>query len=258
MGLMMLGAAMGDSIVIHAEGDGADESLEKLVQLVEERIRGRGGIMPREVTGFLQHNRQAAALAPRQEGAARRGMFLAEGLRIIAEARDSGACPRSSPFPPRVQASARRRHHRRDRGGRRRGDRDHARNPFQDERQGQSADAARRLSPAGYRAGADRPLRRADLDRRPGASRPGQYRDHLAHRRRSRRRRADPDRRMRRPLLGRGGARVDGRSVHSGDRDGALGDFLAWLRSGEGQLVGTSLKAADDYLDASYESPASC
>jgi phosphocarrier protein HPr len=35
MGLMMLGAAMGDSIVIHAEGDGADESLSKLVHLVE-------------------------------------------------------------------------------------------------------------------------------------------------------------------------------------------------------------------------------
>jgi phosphocarrier protein HPr len=35
MGLMMLGAAMGDSIIIHAEGDGADESLAKLVRLVE-------------------------------------------------------------------------------------------------------------------------------------------------------------------------------------------------------------------------------
>ena len=35
MGLMMLGAAMGDTITIHAEGDGADESLAKLVHLVE-------------------------------------------------------------------------------------------------------------------------------------------------------------------------------------------------------------------------------
>ena len=34
MGLMMLGAAMGDSIVIHAEGDGADEAIEKLAELV--------------------------------------------------------------------------------------------------------------------------------------------------------------------------------------------------------------------------------
>ena len=35
MGLMMLGAAMGDSITIHVEGDGADEALEKLAELVE-------------------------------------------------------------------------------------------------------------------------------------------------------------------------------------------------------------------------------
>ncbi|HET9638202.1 MAG TPA: HPr family phosphocarrier protein [Allosphingosinicella sp.] len=38
MGLMMLGAAMGDSIVIHAEGEGADEALEALVALVEDRF----------------------------------------------------------------------------------------------------------------------------------------------------------------------------------------------------------------------------
>ena len=38
MGLMMLGAAMGDSIVIHVEGDGADEALQQLVTLVEERF----------------------------------------------------------------------------------------------------------------------------------------------------------------------------------------------------------------------------
>ena len=38
MGLMMLGAAMGDSIVIHVEGDGAEEALAKLCALVEERF----------------------------------------------------------------------------------------------------------------------------------------------------------------------------------------------------------------------------
>ena len=38
MGLMMLGAAKGDAILIHVEGDGADEALEKLVALVEERF----------------------------------------------------------------------------------------------------------------------------------------------------------------------------------------------------------------------------
>jgi phosphocarrier protein len=35
MGLMMLGAAMGDSIVIHVEGDDAEAVLEKLAHLVE-------------------------------------------------------------------------------------------------------------------------------------------------------------------------------------------------------------------------------
>jgi len=38
MGLMMLGAAMGDSIVIHCEGDTADDALGRLVALVEERF----------------------------------------------------------------------------------------------------------------------------------------------------------------------------------------------------------------------------
>ncbi|HEX8216929.1 MAG TPA: HPr family phosphocarrier protein [Allosphingosinicella sp.] len=38
MGLMMLGAAYGDSITIHAEGEGADEAMERLVGLVEARF----------------------------------------------------------------------------------------------------------------------------------------------------------------------------------------------------------------------------
>ena len=32
-------------------------------------------------------------------------------------------------------------------------------------------------------------------------------------------------------------------------------EFIAWLRAGDGQLVGTSLKAAEDYLDAGYRRP---
>ena len=32
-------------------------------------------------------------------------------------------------------------------------------------------------------------------------------------------------------------------------------EFIQWLRSGEGQLVGTSLKATHDYLDADYRRP---
>jgi phosphocarrier protein HPr len=38
MGLMMLGAAMGDSITIRADGDGADEAVDALVRLVEDRF----------------------------------------------------------------------------------------------------------------------------------------------------------------------------------------------------------------------------
>jgi phosphocarrier protein len=38
MGLMMLGAAMGDTIVIHVEGVGAEEALAKLVELVEDKF----------------------------------------------------------------------------------------------------------------------------------------------------------------------------------------------------------------------------
>ena len=32
-------------------------------------------------------------------------------------------------------------------------------------------------------------------------------------------------------------------------------EFVSWLRAGEGQLVGTSLKATEDYLDATYTAP---
>ena len=38
MGLMMLGAAMGDTIVIHVNGDHAEQALEKLAAMVEERF----------------------------------------------------------------------------------------------------------------------------------------------------------------------------------------------------------------------------
>ena len=38
MGLMMLGAAMGDSITIRADGDGGDAAVDALVRLVEDRF----------------------------------------------------------------------------------------------------------------------------------------------------------------------------------------------------------------------------
>lgn len=38
MGLMMLGAARGDTIEISAEGDGADEAIARLTALVEDKF----------------------------------------------------------------------------------------------------------------------------------------------------------------------------------------------------------------------------
>ena len=38
MGLMMLGAAMGDTITIYCEGDGCDQAMDELVALVEGRF----------------------------------------------------------------------------------------------------------------------------------------------------------------------------------------------------------------------------
>ena len=38
MGLMMLGAAMGDTITIHCTGEGCEAALEELVALVEGRF----------------------------------------------------------------------------------------------------------------------------------------------------------------------------------------------------------------------------
>ena len=38
MGLMMLGAAFGDEIVLHASGEGAEEALDRLAGLVGDRF----------------------------------------------------------------------------------------------------------------------------------------------------------------------------------------------------------------------------
>ena len=38
MGLMMLGAAMGDTIVIHCDGDGCGEALDQLAAMVEDKF----------------------------------------------------------------------------------------------------------------------------------------------------------------------------------------------------------------------------
>jgi phosphocarrier protein len=38
MGLMMLGAGMGDTVIVHVSGSHAESALEKLVALIEERF----------------------------------------------------------------------------------------------------------------------------------------------------------------------------------------------------------------------------
>jgi phosphocarrier protein HPr len=38
MGLMMLGAAMGDTVTLHVTGPHADEAMEQLVALIEDRF----------------------------------------------------------------------------------------------------------------------------------------------------------------------------------------------------------------------------
>ena len=38
MGLMMLGAAMGDTITVHVSGPHAEEALEQLVTMIEDRF----------------------------------------------------------------------------------------------------------------------------------------------------------------------------------------------------------------------------
>ncbi len=73
----------------------------------------------------------------------------------------------------RSEAPACGRDHCRDRGRRRRGNRNHGRDPRQDERQGQPADVARGLSGSRQLARACRPQHGAVVDRRPSLRDPG-------------------------------------------------------------------------------------
>ena len=180
--------------------------------------------MPRQITAFSNPLVKQVARPSRQEEPAPRGPVPRRGPADPHRgARGRLCCPRSC-------SSATRAHplldapDRRDRGGGRRGDRDQCRHPPQ----ALAARTIRRPCSASIARfdtalDADRPRRRAALDRRPGAARSRQSRHHPAHRRRGRRRRADPGRRLRRSLLGRGGARLDGRAVHPDDRGGAAG-----------------------------------
>ena len=212
--------------------------------------------MPREVTAFS--NATVKRLRSLRDKKARRaeGMFLAEGLRIIAEARDSGRLPEIIAF---------------------------------------SAEGAKHPLAAGIiaeaeAAGADAIETPPDiLSKMSGKDNPqlllGAYRQPDTSLGRIDRSKSDlwiVAQALRDPgnlgtilrtgdAVGAGGLIlvddcVDPFSVEAVRASmGALftqqiasarwDEFIAWLRAGDGQLVGTSLKATDDYLEASYRKP---
>jgi TrmH family RNA methyltransferase len=212
--------------------------------------------MPREVTAFS--NATVKLLRSLRDKKARRskGLFLAEGLRILAEARDSGRLPEIIVFST-----------------------EGARHPL-----------AAEIIAATEAAGGDAIETGADiLSKMSGKDNPqmllGAYRQPETS--------IDRIDRSKSPLWIVAQALRDpgniGTILRTGDAVGAGGliliddsadpysveavrasmgaiftqevaaarwpEFLAWLRSGEGQLVGTSLKATHDYLEAEYQRP---
>jgi TrmH family RNA methyltransferase len=212
--------------------------------------------MPREVTAFS--NSTVKLLRSLRDKKARRehGLFLAEGLRILAEARDSGRLPEIVAFSS-----------------------EGARHPL-----------AAEIIAATEAAGGDAIQTTPDiLSKMSGKDNPqmvlGAYRetDHSLH---LIDRRTAPLWFVAQELRDPGNI---GTILRTGDAVGAGGliliddcadpfsveavrasmgavftqriaaarwdEFLPWLRSGDGQLVGTSLKATDDYLEADYQAP---
>ena len=160
MGLMMLGAAMGDTITISADGRRRRGGGRGAVRAGRGQVRR--GLTDRAVAQLHdarhdqphmpRNHRFSNPLSSAQRcatsgTAATRGLFLAEGLRILTEAREAGRLPRdlffaadsAGPSAGRTRWSTRRR------GGGRRGDRDDARHPVQAVGQGQSAGGRRRV-----------------------------------------------------------------------------------------------------------------
>jgi TrmH family RNA methyltransferase len=212
--------------------------------------------MPREVTAFSNTTVKRLRSLRDKKGRRSEGLFLAEGLRIIAEARDSGLLPEIVAFSP-----------------------DGARHPL-------AAEIIAATEAAGGEAiettpdilakmsGKDNPQMLLGAYRLPDTS-------------------LERINRSKAPLWIVAQALRDpgnlGTILRTGDAAGAGGliliddsadpfsveavrasmgavftqevaaarwpEFLAWLRSGEGQLVGTSLKATDDYLEAEYQAP---
>ena len=212
--------------------------------------------MPRQVTAFS--NSTVKLLRSLRDKKARRaeGLFLAEGLRIIAEARDSGRLPEIVAFSP-----------------------EGARHPL-----------AAEIIAATEAAGGDAVETTPDiLSKMSGKDNPqmliGAYRQRDSS--------LDRIDRSKAPLWIVAQALRDpgniGTILRTGDAVGAGGliliddcadpfsveavrasmgalftqevatarwkEFITWLRSGDGQLVGTSLKATHDYLDADYLKP---
>jgi TrmH family RNA methyltransferase len=212
--------------------------------------------MPRQVTAFS--NETVKRLRSLRDKKARRseGMFLAEGLRIIAEARDSGRLPEIIAFSA-----------------------EGARHPLAAEiiaaAEARGADAIETTSDIlAKMSGKDNPQMILGAFRQPETS-------------------LERIDRSKAPLWVAAQALRDpgniGTILRTGDAVGAGGliliddsadpysveavrasmgavftqdvavarwpDFVAWLRSGEGQLVGTSLKASQDYLEADYAAP---
>jgi len=212
--------------------------------------------MVRQVTAFS--NSTVKLLRSLRDKKARKseGLFLAEGLRILTEARDSGVLPEIIAFSP-----------------------EGARHPL-----------AAEIIAATETAGGDAIETSADiLSKMSGKDNPqmvlGAYRQPETS--------LDRIERSKAPLWIVAQALRDpgniGTILRTGDAAGAGGlilidesadpfsveavrasmgalftqdiatarwpEFVSWLRSGEGQLVGTSLKASLDYLDAEYRQP---
>jgi RNA methyltransferase, TrmH family len=212
--------------------------------------------MPREVTAFS--NATVKRLRSLRDKKARKaeGLFLAEGLRIIAEARDSGRLPEIVMFSP-----------------------EGARHPL-----------AAEIIAATEAAGGDAIETTPDiLSKTSGKDNPqmlvAAYRQPETH--------LDALDRSRAPLWLAAQALRDpgniGTILRTGDAVGAGGliliddsadpysveavrasmgaiftqqvakaswaEFVAWLRSGAGQLVGTSLNTDRDYLEVDYQDP---
>jgi TrmH family RNA methyltransferase len=212
--------------------------------------------MPRQVTAFS--NSTVKRLRSLRDKKARReeGLFLAEGLRIITEARDSGQLPEIVAFSP-----------------------EGAKHPL----------AAEIIAAAEGVGGEAIEVPPELLSKMSGKDNPqmllGAYRQPDTSLERIDRRKA--------PLWIVAQALRDpgnlGTILRTGDAAGAGGlilvddcadpfsveavrasmgalftqdiatarweEFVTWLRSGEGQLVGTSLKATQDYLEAEYRPP---